>query len=347
MSAEEPRGSEDPQGEQLSPLERETFAKWQAEIDAELAKPGKAEEPRDPEQEERKKLRSGLVMGGVAAVLSFTALPFVAALPAGLLLLDGGMAYGFYCLLRVLCKWRGVEPGDAFIAALIPVLSLHTLLGFLAAEKRWLLPLGLRYTVALTVLLLACASLVLVGLAPSNKRPNMAAWRRRCAVVGWLSLAGAVALFLDLALNAPPPQRGTWPTFALTVSTVSVALLLQGNVHRFGVPWLRRFASAPALALAATQLLDGAVSYLAVGNPFGLLAHPSQEQMAVSAFLIQWTGPGYVLAKWGLALLVVMALDRRDAGSRVEDPFHRAMVYLVVAYVGMGPAIFSTVRLFL
>lgn len=330
----------------LSPIEAETFAVWRAEIDAEIAKHPNPPPAPSPEAEARKSVRSGLLLGAVALLLAFLVLPYVAALPAGLLLLDAALAYGLLSFLRILLKWKGLNPTNGFIAAMVPSLALGALIRFLAATNEWNLPLGLRYTLAPTVLVVALASTVWVLLSArsgpaSNRRLNPS------ALVGWSLFGLDVLFFIGILSGAPAAQRGTWATLAWTFSTVAIALLIQGNLYKVN-RWekARRYASAPALALAATQLLDGAVSYLAVGNPFGFLATPATEQMPISAFLIQWTGPGYVLVKWVLALVLVAVLDRQDTRSRIDDPIQRAMIYLIIAYVGMGPAVYSTIRLF-
>lgn len=296
----------------------------------------------------RRSERGSVIAGLVALVLAFVALQYVAALPSGLLLLDVVLAWGYVNFIRLMARRTGFEPDNGFIAALIPVLAIPTLTLFLASEHGIQLPLGLRYSVAFPVLLLAVTSTILFLLRPKPERMPAEAWKIRVLSTGLLTVGIPALLLLALALGAPNVQAGAWPTLALTALVVVAALTLQANAHKF-LPWrhAKILGSAPALALTATQLLDGTVSYLAVGNPLHLLAQPSHEQMAVSAFLIEWTGPGYILAKWALAILLVRILDGPAMRHRLAEPSHRFMLYVIMAYVGMGPAIFSTARLFL
>lgn len=292
----------------------------------------------DPEREAVKGERSGLVTGAVALLLALIALPFVAALPSGLLLLDVGLAWGTISWVRFLVRTRGLRIDDALIATLLPAIALPSLARFLAAGQSVDLPLGLRYTITFPVLLVAAVT----GAAA------LAGTRRRVVqALGVGGLAAAATLLLLIPLLHPSPPVGAWPTLGLTLAIVATAVTVQWVAVRSarGAAW-KCLACAPALGLAAAQLLDGTVSYLAVANPLGLLAQPSHEQIWLSAFLIQWTGPGYILAKWGLAIVLVRVLDGPSIRSRVTDPVHRLGLYLLMAYISMGPAIYSTAGLF-
>lgn len=303
--------------------------------------------PPPPEDEEARRLRearkaeiSGLVSGGLALLASFFTLPFVAAFPAGILLVDVMMAWGTLSWVRLLVRKRQLAIDDRVIAALLPAVAIASLARFLAAEQGILLPLGLRFTVAFPVLIVVALTCLVAFARPARRSTS-------AHIAGWLALAVAMVLLLAIATGSPNQPIGAWPTLGLTLGIVVVAVASQALVARKGrAPWWRALGSAPALGLAAAQLLDGTVSYLAVANPLGLLAHASQEQIWLSAFLIQWTGPGYILAKWALALVLVRVLDGPGARNRLTDPIHRLGLYLLMAYISMGPAIYSTVRLF-
>ncbi len=299
------------------------------------------------DKDARKSERAGVIMGAAAVAIAIVGLSYVAALPAGILLLDVALVWGLLSLVRVLSRWKAFVPDNAFLAAVLPALALPTLARFLAGQHGIALPMGLRYTIAFPVVLLAAISTLLYVLYSAQSKDD-GRWRVRATAVGWVVGLVVCAMFAVLVRGAADVQAGAWATLGLTVSFVLGGLTIQANAHRF-LSWrhARLLASPPALLLTATQLLDGTVSYLAVGNPFSLLAQPSHEQIALSAFLIEWTGPGYVLAKWALALVIIRILDGPGVRHRLADPFHRFMLYLVMAYVGMGPAIYSTVRLFI
>jgi uncharacterized membrane protein len=297
------------------------------------------------QREARKSQRMGIIIGGIALLLAFFALPYAASLPAGLLLLDIAMAWGFINLVRIMSQWKSFTPDNAFLVALIPALAIPSLVRFLAAQNGFALPVGLRYTTAFPILLITALAFFLFEKSPAGTH-DVRPWRLRTAAVAWLAGASAVAIFVALAFGATRVQSGAWETLGLTCAFVGAGLALQAKAYRL-VPWrhARLLASGPALLLTATQLLDGTVSYLAVANPFGLLAQASTEQIALSAFLIEWTGPGYILAKWALAIILVRVLDGPGMRHRLADPLHRFMLYLVMAYIGMGPAIYSSVNL--
>lgn len=292
----------------------------------------------DPDREAAKGERSGLATGAVALLLALLALPFVAALPSGLLLVDVGLAWGTVSWVRLLVRTRRLRIDDAVIASLLPAMAIPSLARFLAAGQSVELPSGLGHTLAFSALLVAAVTGAAALAGP-----------RRWVVqaFGFGGLAGAVALLLLIALLHPSPPVGAWPTLGLTLATVAAAVTAQSVAARAarGAGW-KCLACAPALGLAAAQLLDGTVSYLAVANPLGLLAQASHEQVWLSALLIEWTGPGYVLVKWGLAIVLVRVLDGPGIRTRVSDPVHRLGLYLLMAYISMGPAIYSTVGLF-
>ncbi|MEK6986217.1 MAG: DUF63 family protein [Candidatus Thermoplasmatota archaeon] len=291
------------------------------------------------EKKERAARRSGLIGGAVALFISLVGLRYVAPLPAGLLLLDGALVWGYLSFAKTLGLWRGREPDGAWMTAVAASLAIPTALRFLAVQQAWSLPVAFYRTLALPVVLLSLATVVL--LAPRTQTP--ATWASRAGFIAWTSLGLAALTVAGFGLLGEP-RPGAWSTLGLTILVAGVLLVFQFTAHRIlRRPSLAVFAGAPALLLAATQLLDGTVSYLAVKNPLGLLPFGLTEQMAISAFLIEWTGPGYILVKWILALVLARVLS--GFGGRLDDPYQRLLLFLVVVYIGVGPALFSTLNL--
>jgi len=98
------------------------------------------------------------------------------------------------------------------------------------------------------------------------------------------------------------------------------------------------------LAVAAAQLLDGWVSWLSVKDPLGVLVGTFSEQVVVSRWVLETVGPGFVFAKWGLAVVFAYFAES-------EVHHQRGVVYvgsyLFVAFLGLGPGLFSLTALFL
>lgn len=327
-------------GPEPTPAQTAELARLKAEIEAELDLPETPKKVVTPEEKERRDTISKILWGAVAVLASILALPFVSALPILLLILDVFIAMGFVALLRLLCRRHHVQPGNALIAGLIPMLAIPTLATNLAAVSRIHIPVPFAHTVTWSILLMcAGAALFVLPSMPNAARQSwIAAW-------GLTFLAIAITLFVALLVRVPPPQPGVWPTFTLTIAIVVLLLAVQWKIGSHVRRW-NMLASGPALSVTAAQILDGTVSYLAVGNPFGWLPNPPSEQMAISAFLIQSIGPGYIFAKWGLALVVARILDGPGVRGGLQDPTHRVLLYLVLAYISLGPAIYSTTNLF-
>lgn len=292
-------------------------------------------------KKEKASRRSGLIGGAVALLISLIGLRYVAPLPAGLLLLDGVLVWGYLSFAKTLGLWRGREPDGAWMTAVAASLAIPTGLRFLAIQQGWSLPVAFYRTLALPVILISLATTALLAFPPRVQ--SVAGWTLRARWIGWTSLGLAAVAVLAFGLLGQP-RPGAWATLSLTVLVVAALLVIQFGAHRIlRRPSLAIYAGAPALLLAATQLLDGTVSYLAVKNPLGWLPVGLTEQMPISAFLIEWTGPGYILVKWMLAL--VLARVFAGFGGRLDDPYQRLLLFLVVVYIGVGPALFSTLNL--
>jgi hypothetical protein len=143
-------------------------------------------------------------------------------------------------------------------------------------------------------------------------------------------------------------QALLWPLFwRLSPGIVAGALLLQRWAARRAGPGMAAlFASGPGLLVAMGQLADGVTSYLAVSDPFGLLAREIGEQVALSAWLIEHTGPAYPVLKWILALGAVYAIEAHGAEKQMGQ-VPRLGLYLVMLLLGFGPAVFSATQLLL
>lgn len=289
-------------------------------------------------------VRRGLAVGIASVALAVVALPLVARVPFGLLAVSGGMAWGLFCALRAASAKLHVAPGDGWLLALGSFLPLPFLVRFLAAQSGVLLPAPLRATWLLEVAALGAA----LGLLAALHRARRAAGGGpRAAVLAVAAVgAGLSGLLLLLATAASaPPRPGALTIWGATGALVAAALVVQWAVaRRFRGTRLERFGSAAALLLAATQLLDGIVSYLSVEDPLGVLTVDFAEQVPLSAWLLETTGPGYAAAKWLVALSVVYFVDGKPWPARPE-PTGRLGFYLFVALLGLGPGLFSASRL--
>lgn len=297
--------------------------------------------PANADHGARPNVGAGLLVGALAVAAAVVARPAF-SFPFGGLLLAAGMAWGVLSLLRLAATRDARIVDDALVAALAPYLGVPVLARLLAHRTGEHLPAWAEATVAPHVLLVAAALGLVVALRATRWGASSVA---PAVVVGGLGVA-ALALLLVAHARLPPAaplQSALLVTFA--VGAVAVTLLVQWTtarralVGRFAV-----FGSAAALAAAASQLLDGIVTYLAVVDPLGLAARPLREQVPLSALLLETTGIGYPIVKWGIALLVVYALDVSAAGRGGTDASSRALMYLVVVLVGLGPGLFSTVQ---
>lgn len=286
--------------------------------------------------------RLGLAAGVGAALLALAALPAVARVPFGLLVLDVAMAWGLVSLMRLASDSLGV-PVDGWLLAFGAFLPVPFLVRFGAARHDFLLPAVLRHTWLLEVLVLGVALGLLVASHRAPSHRLLPAGPARLVALGGASLA--FALLALALLPAPAPPRSALIIWGATALAGCLALLAQrfAAVRRRGQRF-EVFGSAAALFLAGTQLLDGVVSYLSVRDPLGVLDVAFSEQVAVSAWLIENTGPGYVVVKWSLALVIVYVIDGKPWPAR-PDPMTRLATYLFTAFIGLGPGLFSATRL--
>lgn len=263
----------------------------------------------------------------------------------GVVILSIGLAAGALALASLVLRAVGLEPDDGVIGALLGFLAWPVL----ARRLLDILGLGLPPVLGQGLLLETCAlaggvCLLWILAAPRPGRRG-GSWDpvRSLGAIAWGTSAGAFVLVLARA-GAPGP--GTWTVLALTAGAVAVGLTVQRVLaDRSGDERLAVLGSAPALVVAGAQLLDGVVSYLAVNDPLGLLATTYQEEVVLSAALLEATGPGYPAAKWAIALLFTWSMDSYTPGE--ASSISRLAAYALVTLLGLGPGLFSTTQLVL
>lgn len=276
----------------------------------------------------------GLVVGSAALISALLFLPWVARIPYGGLALNAALGWGAYGVL--LHRERLLRAaGNWAIVALLGFLATPHLTRVVAHQLGTRLPLGLDYTLAFLVLAVASGVGLLQALARwmGPKRGAMGA-----------ALAGAVAsgsLAAIAALTSSTLTREGLLLVGLALLVTAAAVAVQGFVAR-RLPWAapRVLASGPALAVSATQLLDGVVTYLAVVDPLGLAPGEFHEQVPLSGLVLATTGVGYPLLKWCLAMAIAFAFERHtwSLASR------RVGLYLLILALGLGPALYSALQ---
>lgn len=281
-----------------------------------------------------------LAAGVLAALLWF---PLVDASSGTLVvtLLSVGLAAGTMGAAARLLRWGGLAITDGLIAGAAGYL------GWPVLARRLSRVTAIEVPAALSMGLLLEVASVLVGLflvaTLGRWRPDPTSGAGPVATMGIVGWGGSLAALAAFASTTGEPSQGVAVVLGLTGATVAAALAAQRLVAvRVGGPRLAAFGTAPALVVAGAQLLDGMVSYLAVVDPLEVLAGRFQEQVAVSATLLDTTGLGYPLAKWGIALAFVTFLDGDRTLSR--SGIARLGAYLVVALLGLGPGLFSTTQ---
>lgn len=285
--------------------------------------------------------RLGLAAGAFATLLTLAALPAVAALPYGLLALDIGLAWGFVSLVRWAALRREAVPWSLLAVSSVPYVGLAHLVRRLFQELGLPLPLPLGHTILFEVLWLLVPLLTLAKAARLGPSPG----RRPLMLAGVVGAALASALLLATAWAAPRPSPGAWGVLALTIALVGLALAIQALAgHRLG-PVGQRLAAPTALALSFSQLLDGVVTYLAVVDPLGWAGGGFREQVALSAFVLEHTGPGYPLLKWVLAMVLGFVTDFGRHAAGAADGARAYGLFLVLVYVGLQPGLFSAGQL--
>ena len=277
----------------------------------------------------------GLVVGASSLLLAVFLLRAVAPVPYGLLFVNLGMVWGVSTLLRLSADALH-DGGNMAVLQFLPFLAWPFLVRRLADQNGTRLPLFLDFTVAFTSLCVASA----LGSFLLAHRRSQGPWSARAiGIVGTgvaLILVGAV-----LATN-PALSRGGLTLFILTDVAVVVCLVAQWFVaRRMHTGKARRLAAGPALAIAGTQLFDGIVTYLAVVDPLGLAPGEFQEQVPLSRLILEASGIGYPVLKWALAIGIGITLE----ATRFKSASHRVGVYLLLFWVGLGPALFSGFQL--
>lgn len=291
----------------------------------------------------RRRMATYLGLGIAAILLAMFALPWVAFhVPFGILALDVFMVLGLLGVLRMLALRFADVGRDPFIVALSPFLAVPFMMRLWAGRSGVAYPLGLRFTVAIEVLLLAVG--LVVWLAVRRLRADRGA--RHAGVATFLAGSVAALAFLGAALaSGTPVSVEGFPLLSLAVFIVASAVLVQRIVAtRLPWPTLRAWSSGPALAMTAAQLLDGVVTYLAVKDPLGLAPGEYHEEVALSALILRYAGIAYPLLKWALALGVTYAIERW-AGKEHSDPAGRVTYFLTLIYVGLGPGLYSSIQI--
>lgn len=278
---------------------------------------------------------AGLVAGAVGALAALVALPDVARLPFGLLAVDAALAWGFVSLARVLLA--DDAPWNGLVAALSPYLVVGFLARRVAYASGALPPIPLRASLLLEALMLTAA--LATFLALRRRFPARAA----LVATGGAGILILVALLARLAAIPPAPARGDLAILAVALALAGAILAAQAwGARRFGGNFALLCTPA-ALAIAAGQLLDGSVTYFSVVDPLGLASADYSEQVALSAFVLDLAGPGYLALKWGVALAGGYAVAHGGRGAgRPERQFGIA---LLLVYFGLQPAFFSGTQL--
>lgn len=286
---------------------------------------------------------AGLIAGALALIAWGPVLGAIRTPEAAAYVLSAGLAGGVLAWASLVLRSAKLAPGDGVIAALIGFLGWPVLL------RRGFGLLAIRPPPELTAGMLLEGLSVAIGLgllwvfARSRARApdGVSDAARLTGAVGW---GGTLAGLTAVLLAAGPPEPGAWLVLALAAVVILAALALQRGLSlRSSKPQFTAFASAPALVLAGSQLLDGVVSYLAVNDPLGVLAGRFQEEVLLSAALLEAIGPGYPIAKWGIALVFVYYMDAIDAPP--GPSIWRLGTYLLVALLGLVPGLFSTTQL--
>lgn len=269
---------------------------------------------------------AGLVAGAIGSLAALTSIREVAQFPFGLVVIDAALAWGLASLARTLLAED--DPWDALVAALVPFLVTPFLARSVAYATGKILPLALRATILLEVIVLATA---LIGFVTLGRcLPERAVF-----ALGAMGALIVVALVALLASKRPEPAVGNIVILAVALAVACALLAAQAlGARRLGGNFAT-LASPVPLVVAAGQLLDGAVTYFSVVDPLGLASSNYHEQVALSALLLDTTGPGNVAAKWaiGLAAGYVIARD--------GEPERRFGFALALAFFGLQPAFFS------
>lgn len=291
----------------------------------------------------RRKHAPGLVVGVLALATAWFGLPIVARVPLGGLLLNLGLAWGAYAVVEIGIHRQPASHAQ-WVPALAPWLAAPMLLRMHLVAVQESLPAWVITTWTLEAMSIALG--VAAALAYRHLLDDLASTRAALACSAGIALA-LCFVFLLLHVTMPEPvPRGALTVFALAVALVAAAVAAQHFLLRSNSrpAALRVLAGGAALAVTASQLLDGVVTYLAVVDPLGLLDRPMTEQVALSAWLLDTTGVGYPIVKWVLAVGIAFLLEREWRAVK-EPAAKRTGIYLAILFVGLGPALYSTASL--
>lgn len=288
----------------------------------------------------RRSLAPGLVAGALALATALFALAAVRSFPLGGLALNLALAWGAYSVLRVGVHLRPASH-SWWVPSVAPWLATPMLLRMHLASAGSAMPSWVASTWTLEALAVVAA--VAITLAYGHLLEPYATTRAALATTGVLGGALGVVLVLLHITMPQPVAPDALAVFGLTVLAVAAALAVQWLVLRRRGRWAV-LAGGAALAATASQLLDGFVTYLAVVDPFDLLARDMHEQVALSAWLLEYTGIGYPIVKWLLALGIAWALEQgwRNAAQPAAQ---RTGAYFAVILLGLGPGLYSTANL--
>lgn len=216
------------------------------------------------------------------------------------------------------------EDTPSLVLALLPWLGVPVLVSAALAAAGHALPGEVLPVVAFLPLVAVVAVVAL--LLPAG-------WR-----VWGLAVPGALLCAALLAFVADNPGPGAARTVwtALAVTAVCTAWAGALGKARAGLAGL---ATAAGAAMVFSQGLDGWLTYLAVGNPFGWLPVPVEERVPVSRLILEVAPLAYPVLKLALGAVVAVVVARRPAHPW-SVPFA-----LVVCYAGLSPAMFSAANL--
>ncbi len=130
----------------------------------------------------------------------------------------------------------------------------------------------------------------------------------------------------------------------MAVALVGVALgaLLMATAalgNRY--PRVRTLWRPAYLAIVVLQLLDGATTWVGVNDPFGFHLPPYQEQVLLSAYILEtWGGLTFFIIKGLVGVVVVLALDHAlRAASAAKERHLVRFVHVAVLGSALIPVV--------
>lgn len=277
-----------------------------------------------------------LSLAAAAVVAFFAQLALGVQQPFIILAINIGLAAGAYGMLLLL-EPRLRETDEVGILQFVGFLAIALLGRVWLGQTAQGFAILFEYSLALGALAIAVACAMFQGFC-MRLAPRRAALTN--SMVGGLAFTVLAVAFIATS----PTTAGTNLTLlGLTCIIVPFLLLVQWWVAR-RVTWTpaKSWATPVALALSATQLFDGVLTYLVLGDPFGIAPDGYEEQIPVSRFILERFGIGFPIAKWALALFVASILAR----ARFTLATNRVAIHLAVLAAGMGPGLFTASQLF-